>query len=219
MRIKDIVKESRPRERFLLNGAEALSDAELLALILRTGSISENVVDMSNRLISEYSLTGLFDCSIQELKKIKGIGESKAIQLLAINEISRRKNSNEKLIQKITCAHDVFDLFKEKVRGKSKEHFYVVLLDTKNKIISTHETSVGILDATIVHPREIFKDAIKSSASRIVLVHNHPSGDPAPSEEDLHITRKLIDSGELLGIEVIDHVIIGGDEYYSYCGD
>lgn len=219
MRIKDIVKESRPRERFISVGPESLADAELLALILRTGTVGENVTDMANRLIKEFGLSGLFNCSIEELKKVKGIGESKAIQLLAISEIGKRKNSLRSKVTIIKSARDVFNLFSEEVKGKNKEHFFCVLLDTKNKVIKIEEVSIGILDATIIHPREIFKEAIKSSASRIVLVHNHPSGDPTPSEEDLKITKKLIGAGELLGIEVLDHVIIGGDNYYSYCGD
>jgi len=219
MKIKDIVKESRPRERFVAVGPESLADAELLALILRTGTVGENVTEMSNRLIKEFGLKGLFDCSIEELKKIKGIGEGKAIQLLAVSEIAKRKNSLRDKVIKIKSARDINDLFIEEVRGRTKEHFFTVLLDTKNKVIKIEEVSVGILDATIIHPREIFKEAIKSSASRIVLVHNHPSGDPSPSEEDLQITRKLIDVGELIGIEVLDHVIIGHNTYYSYCGD
>jgi len=219
MKIKDIVKESRPRERFLSVGPESLSDAELLALILRTGTVGENVTDMSNRLIKEFGLKELFDCSVEELKKIKGIGEGKAIQLLAIKEIVKRKNSMRDTVEKIKSARDVFNLFKEETRNHSKEHFFTVLLDTKNKIMKIEEVSIGILDATIIHPREIFKEAIKSSASRIILVHNHPSGDPTPSEEDISITKKLISAGEIIGIEVLDHVIIGKEGYYSYCED
>lgn len=215
MKIKDMVKENRPRERFISSGPNSLSDAELLAIILRTGTKNENVIDLSNRLIKEYTLPKLFSSSIEELTKIKGIGRDKAIQILAVSEIQKR-NYSEKKPTKITCAKDVFNLFKDKLKNEKKEHFYIVLLDTKNKIIKTKEISVGILDASIIHPREIFNEAIKALASRIILVHNHPSGDPEPSNEDLDITKKLIDVGELVGIEVLDHVIIGDGHYYSY---
>ena len=210
-----MVRESRPRERFVNFGPASLSDAELLSIILRTGTKNENVIDLSNRLIKEYGLENLFSCSVEELMKIKGIGRDKAIQILCVAEIKKR-NYSEEVPVKITCAKDVYNIFKERLVGEKKEHFYVVLLDTKNKIIKTEEVSVGILDASIIHPREIFSLAIKSFASRIVLVHNHPSGDSNPSNEDLDITKKLIDVGELVGIEVLDHVIIGKGKYYSY---
>ena len=214
MRIYDISKESRPRERLAAFGVESLSDAELLSIIFSTGTRGENVVDMSNRLISEYGVSKLFDCSLQELVKIKGIGEAKAMKILAINEISKRKGIVNKK-QRISSAMDVFYLFKDEFLGKVKEYFYILLLDTKNNIISKEQISVGILDASIVHPREIFRPAIKNSASRVILIHNHPSGDPSPSEEDLSITSKLIEVGELIGIDVLDHVIVG-DSYWSY---
>lgn len=216
MKIKDIVKEGRPRERFLVFGSESLSEAELLAIILRVGTKGENVIDLSNRLISEFGLKELFESSIEELTKIKGIGKYKAIQILTISEITKRINYSQNAKKKIVSAKCVYDLFKDKLSEKKKEYFYIVLLDTQNKIIKTEEISVGILDASIVHPREIFKSAIKSSASRIILVHNHPSGESRPSEEDLSVTKKMIDVGELVGIEVLDHVIIGKGEYWSY---
>lgn len=215
MKIKDMVKENRPRERFIFYGANALSDAELLAIILRTGTKNENAIELSNRLIKEYSLEKLFSSSIEELTQIKGIGRDKAIQILAVSEIQKR-NYPKKKPKKINSSKDIFNLFKDKLKNEKKEHFYVVLLDTKNKIIKTKEISVGILDASIVHPREIFNEAIRALASRIILVHNHPSGDPSPSNEDIEITKKLIDIGELVGIEVLDHVIIGNEKYYSY---
>lgn len=215
MRIKDMVKENRPRERFVSYGANSLSDAELLAIILRTGTKNENVIDLSNRLIKEYPLEKLFSSSIEELTKIKGIGRDKAIQILTVSEIQKR-NYSEKKPAKITSAKDVYNLLKNKLKNEKKEHFYIVLLDTKNKIIKTKEISIGILDASIIHPREIFSEAIKALASRIILVHNHPSGDPTPSNEDIEITKKLIDVGELVGIEILDHVIIGNERYYSY---
>ena len=218
MKIKDIPKEGRPRERFLKHGPETLSDAELFAIILRTGTIHENVVDMSNRLISTYSLDKLFECSLKELQEIKGIGPSKAMQILSMAELGKRynqlKSSNNS--KKISCAEDVFNHFHERLKDKKEEHFYILMLNTQNNIIGEQLISKGILDASIVHPREIFKPAIKNSAAKIILVHNHPSGDPEPSIEDKDITNRLMKSGEELGIRVIDGVIIGEKNWWSW---
>lgn len=215
MKIHDIVAESRPRERLESFGAESLSDAELLSIVFGIGTRGSNVIDMSNSLITKFGLQKLFECSISELKEVPGIGKAKAMQIISIGEIAKRKDAKITKKDKITKARDVFDLFYPKLKDEKQESFFIILLDTKNNIISVEKISLGILDASIVHPREIFKPAIKNSASRIILVHNHPSGDPQPSEEDLSITRKLIDVGELIGIEVLDHVIIG-DNYWSY---
>lgn len=215
MKIKDISKEQRPRERFIRLGPEALSDAELFAILLRTGSIGENVIDMSNRLISEYGLDKLFDCSLKELQKIKGIGTSKATQILAMNEILKRIHQSEKPIKKIKCAEDVFKIFNERLKDKKEEHFYILMLNKQNNIIAEQEISRGILDTLIIHPREVFKPAIKNSASKIILVHNHPSGDCEPSAEDKLITQKIQESGKLLGINVLDHIILGKSSWMS----
>lgn len=215
MRIHDIPKEGRPRERFLKFGPQALSDAELFAILLRTGSKGENVIDMSNRLIKEYGLDKLFDCSLKELQKIKGIGPSKAMQLLAMAELQKRISQAKNPINKITCAKDVFNLFHERLKDEKQENFIVLMLDTKNKIIAEETVFKGTLDAALVHPREIFREAIKNSASRIILVHNHPSGDPAPSEEDLEVTRQIEKAGDGLQIKVLDHVIIGREGFWS----
>jgi DNA repair protein RadC len=216
MKILDMEKNSRPRERLEQFGVESLSDAELLAIILRTGTKSENVIDMSNRLIALYGIDELFNCTITELKKINGIGKSKAMQLLAVSELGKRIRLKEKRKEKINTAKDVFYLFEEKLKYEKQEFFYIVLLNTKNNVISIEKISQGILDASIIHPREIFKPAIRNSASRIILIHNHPSGDPTPSQEDLDITKKLKESGDLIGIEILDHVIIGDGEYWSW---
>jgi len=216
MKIKDLPEQNRPRERFLKHGPETLSDAELFAILLRTGTIHENVIDMSNRLIAEYGLDRLFDCSLKELEKIKGIGPSKAMQILAMAELGKRQSSSKTPIKKITCAEDVFNHFHERLKDKKEEHFYILMLTTKNNIIGEQLISKGILDASIVHPREIFKPAIKNSASKIILIHNHPSGDPNPSEDDDEITRRLMDAGGELGISVLDHIIIGREDYWSW---
>ena len=208
-------KQNRPRERFLKYGPEVLSDAELFAIFLRTGTVGENVTDMSNRLIAEYGLDKLFDCSLKELQKIKGIGPSKAMQVLAMAELGKRYNQSKNPIKKISCAEDVFDYFHERLKDKKEEHFYILMLNTQNIIIGEQLISKGILDASIIHPREVFKPAIRNSASKIILVHNHPSGDPNPSVEDEEITRRLIEAGEGLGIKVVDGVIIGKDKWES----
>jgi DNA repair protein RadC len=178
MRIKDISKENRPRERFLKSGAASVSDAELLAIILQTGTKDENAIDISNRLISKYGLDTLSELSLNELQEIKGIGPAKAMQIMAL------------------------------LKDKKKEHFYALLLDSKNKIIKKDLVSVGTLDNSLVHPREVFKEAIKNSAAGVILVHNHPSGDPEPSENDVEITQKIAKAGNILNIKVLDHVII-----------
>ena len=218
MRIKDISKENRPRERFQKLGASALSDAELFAIILRVGYPGENVIDMSNRLISEYGLDKLFECSLKELQKIKGIGPDKAMQILAISELGKRSNqlkrsNNQK---KISCAEDVFNLFHERLKDEKQENFYVLMLNTQHYIIGEQLISKGILNASLIHPREIFKLAIKESSNAIILIHNHPSGDHTPSQEDEEITEKLLEAGELLDIKVSDHVIVGKDDYWSW---
>ena len=185
MKIKDLPDSSKPRERFIKHGPEVLSDAELFAIILRTGTPGENVVDMSNRLISEYNLNKLFECSLKELQEIKGIGPSKAMQILAMAELGKRynqlKQTENKDQRKISCAKDVFDYFHERLKDEKQEHFYILMLNSQNNIIGEHLVSKGILDASILHPREVFKPAIKNSASKIILVHNHPSGYSKPN--------------------------------------
>lgn len=227
MKIHDLPDSSRPRERFLKYGKESLSDAELLAIILRTGTRNkkdengenlpgENVVDISNRLIKEYSLEKLFDCSLKELEKIKGIGKAKAMQILAISELGKRYNSSKNPVKKITCGKDVYNYFHEKLKNEKQENFYVLILNLQNQIIKEELISKGVLDAAILHPREVFRPAIKHSASKIILVHNHPSGDPNPSKEDLDITKILIEVGKLIDIKILDHVIIGKDNYWNW---
>lgn len=215
MKIKDLPEQNRPRERFLKYGPETLSDAELFAILLRTGTIQENVIDMSNRLISTYGLDKLFECSLKELQEIKGIGETKAIELLTIAELQKRINQFKKPIKKISSAEDVFNHFHERLKDKKEEHFYILMLNTQNNIIGEHLVSKGILDASIIHPREVFRPAIRNSASKIILVHNHPSGDPSPSPEDKEINKKLKQAGDGLGIKIIDSVIVGGDRWWG----
>ena len=216
MRIKDISKENRPRERFLKTGASSLSDAELLAIILQTGTRDENAIDMSNRLISKYGLDKLSDLSLKELQEIKGIGPAKAMQIKALFEFNKRHAISKREGKPIKCAKDVYEYAQPLLSGKDKEHFMILHLDSKNRVIKDEIISIGILNASLVHPREVFKSAIKESANAIVLVHNHPSGDAEPSKVDEDVTNRLNETGKLLKIKIIDHVIIGKDNYYSF---
>ena len=216
MRIKDISLDNRPRERLERQGPANLSDAELLAIILQKGTKEENVVDMSNRLISKYGIDKLSSCSLKELQEIRGIGKAKASQIIALFEFNKRHNLAKQNGKPIRSAKDVFDYCSPKLSGADREQFMILHLDTRNRIIKDEIVSVGTLNSSLIHPREVFKSAIKESANSIILAHNHPSGDPEPSEEDKEITTKLFRAGELLSIKVLDHVIIGNECWYSF---
>ncbi|MEK6959982.1 MAG: DNA repair protein RadC [Nanoarchaeota archaeon] len=215
MRIKDISLENRPRERLEKQGPPVLSDAELLAIILKTGNKTENVIDMSNRLISKYGFDKLSMCSLTELQEINGIGSAKACQIIALFELNKRHSYSKTQGKPIKTAKDVFEHCSPKLSSSDREHFMILHLDTKNRVIKDEIVSVGALTGTIAHPREVFKSAIKESAHSVILVHNHPSGDPTPSDEDLKMTERLLEAGEILGIKVLDHVIIGKGAWYS----
>lgn len=214
--------DSRPRERLLKFGIQNLSEGEILALMLRTGTRGkkgekgENAIEMGERLIQQYGLDKLYQCSLKELQAIKGIGPAKAMQLLSIFELSKRVKLAEKPIKKITCAKDVFDLYHPRLKDEKQEHFIVLHLNTKNHIIGEEWISKGTLDAVIVEPREVFKSAIKNSASKIILVHNHPSGDSEPSQEDIELTKKIIENGKMLNIQALDHVIIAESRFWNW---
>ena len=197
-------------------GSYVLTDAEVLAIILQKGTRGENVIDMSNRLISKYGLDKLSSCSIDELKDIKGIGEAKALQIKAIFELSKRIRAGKICETTVNNSADVAKYYMAKLGDKKKEYFIAVFLDSKNKIISDKVISIGTLNASLVHPREVFKEAMKASANAIILVHNHPSGDPEPSEEDIMITKKLQDVGETVGITILDHIVIAKNKYHSF---
>jgi len=215
MRIKDMPSDSKPRERLLKFGIENLSEAELLALILEKGTKKENVIEVSNRLIAQHGLDKLSECSLKELQEINGIGQAKAMQILALFEINKRKSMTNCETRQIKTAKEVFDLFHEKLKDEKQENFYILMLNNKNFIIGQEKISMGTVDSSIIHPREIFKPAIKNSASRVILVHNHPSGDSSPSKEDREVTEEIVKAGEILGIQVLDHVIIG-NSYWSW---
>lgn len=216
LRICDMQKDDRPRERLLKNGPVALSDSELLAIILRTGSRQENIITLCQRLLNEYNLKQLSQVNLKQLMKIHGIKESKAAQISACFEIARRLESfNEEPKPRINSPEDVYRRIYPSLREQKKESFIELCLDTKNQIIKEETISVGSLNANVVHPREVFKTALAESAAHIIIVHNHPSGDPAPSREDIEITKKLVEAGKIIGIEVLDHVIIGEGRHFS----
>jgi len=216
MKIKKVNFEDRPRERLKKVGTEALSNSELLAIILQKGSRRFGVMDLSNHLINKFGLEKLGDESIYELTKITGIGEAKACQIKSLYELIKRYNKIKRnLPQKISLPEDVYKYYVDDLVNKKKEYFYVLLLDTKNQVIDSKLISIGTLNSSLIHPREVFNNAIRDSANSIILVHNHPSGDPTPSKEDIKITKKFKKVGEMLGIKVVDHVIIGKDAFRS----
>lgn len=217
--IKDLPLSERPREKLYSHGVEALSNAELLALIIRTGYGEDTAIDVAQRILSmdNRGIGYLADATMQELTDIKGIGVCKAAQILAAIEIGKRLNRrghHDKI--KVTSPGIIADLMMDEMRFLSKEHFKIAILDTKNQILVIENISIGTLNASIVHPREVFSIAIKRNANSIILIHNHPSGDPAPSNEDINITNRLIDAGNLVGIKVLDHIIIGDNKYISF---
>ncbi len=213
MRIKEIAIEQRPRERVKINGIDSLNDSELLALILENGTNGENVIDLSHRLISTFSLESLNSLSLSELMKIKGIGLAKAAKLIAAFELSKRVNSGKICEKVVNNANDIANYYMEKLKDKKKEYFIAVFLDSKNKIIKDEIISIGTLNSSLVHPREVFKEAIKNSANSIILVHNHPSGDCEASGEDDTITEKMKEAGDTVGIKVLDHIVVCGDKW------
>ena len=218
MKIKDIPKYDQPWNRLTREGAEKLSNSELLSIILgKSKGIS--VLELSNKLLNKYNLNKLEDLSLNELTKECNGDKICALRILSFVELNKR---HDKLVKggynrkPINSAKDVYDMFVDEMRNYKKEVLKVVLLDTKNVPIKINEVSVGTLNSSLIHPREVFKEAIKESAYSIILVHNHPSGNPEPSKEDLDMTKLLIKAGEHLGVKVLDHVIIGKKNYWSW---
>ena len=216
--IKKLPELERPREKMMTQGKESLNNAELLAILLRTGTREKSALELANELLTlnGNGLLNLCDVSHEELSQVKGIGNAKACQILAAVELGRRVATYpRKRGSVIGKPADIAQLFMEKMRYYNKEHFCTLLLDTKGKIIEEVEVSVGDLNSALVHPREVFNQAVKRSAAAVVLIHNHPSGDPEPSPEDLLITDRLMEAAEILGISIIDHIIIGDGIYTS----
>jgi DNA repair protein RadC len=217
-KIKDWPEGERPREKMLRHGPHSLSDAELLAILIRAGTGNQTALDVARQiLVKERNLRKLAGKNASELMQTKGIGSAKAVELLAAFEIGRRVEGlpgDGKLI--VRSPDDVARLMIPKLRDSTKEKFIVLLLDSKNGVQDDVEVTIGTLNASLVHPREVYKVAIDRLAASIIVVHNHPSGNSEPSKEDLEITRQLVDAGRLIGIPLHDHVIVGGDTYVSF---
>ena len=216
--IRDLPPEDRPREKLRKLGAGNLTDAELIAIILRTGTKGKSVLAISQELVRKHlNIAGLVTLPLSELQKVDGIGEDKAISLLAAFEIGRRTQSQSKwsLDKKITAPKDIAEFFIPILRDELKEKFIVVCLNSANKVTRFETISIGSLNSSVVHPREIFKFAIENSSASIILIHNHPSGNLEPSQEDISITKKLVDAGTILNISVLDHLIIAGNSFTS----
>jgi DNA repair protein RadC len=216
--IRDLPSTERPRERLLKLGTEALSIPELLSVVMGRGVSGHSVNSISEQLLIRFgNLKNLSNASVSELKTIKGVGIAKAAQLKAAFELGRRAESvpdNNTLIP-ISTPDDVIRAIKRNLQNKKKEHFLALYLDTRNRVLETETVSIGSLNSSIVHPREAFKGAIKLSAASIIFIHNHPSGNPEPSDEDIELTRRLVDAGKILGIDVLDHIIISDHDYIS----
>ncbi len=216
--VHDLPKPERPRERLQRFGSEALSAQELLALVIGRGIPRKSVMNIAQELLTRFgSIKSIGQATIEELSQTKGIGLAKAAQIKASFELGRREDLEPELKNfDIKDPEAVVRAIRASIKDKAKEHFKLILLNPRNKIIGISTISIGTLNASLVHPREIFKDAIVHSAASVVLAHNHPSGDPDPSEDDIKITKKLVESGKILGIEVVDHIIIGKNDYYSF---
>ncbi len=208
--VRDLPPAERPRERLQKLGAEALSVQEILAVILGRGIAGESVMMTAQRLLSEFgSLKKMAGASIEELSRVKGIGPAKASQIKAAFELANRQQFEVEDKPVVRTPEDVAGVVKSRLKDKKREHFLALLLDTRGRLIRPAEISVGSLDSSIVHPREVFKEASAASAASVIFVHNHPSGDPEPSEDDIELTKKLVKAGDVMGIAVLDHVIIG----------
>lgn len=214
MRIKDLPKVDRPREKLEKYGPERLSNSELLAILLRTGSEGINVVELSKRILSKFSGDGLIKATVKDLKSTFGLGTAKACEIVACFELGRRLLQNKKSLL-ILSPQDVWEELKD-IRDNKKEHFVIFFLDTRNQEIKREIISVGSLNANFIHPREVFEPAVRYLAAQIIVAHNHPAGDPSPSQEDSEMTKQLVDAGKLLGIEVKDHVIVSKTNFFSF---
>ncbi len=216
--VHDLPLNERPRERLLKLGSEVLSAQEILALILGRGIKGESVMVTSQKLLSRFgNLKGIANASVEELMQISGIGPAKTAQIKAALELSKRLEADvgEKPKPMLKSPEDVAAVVRSQLKGKKKEHFLVLCLDTRNRLINCKPVSIGSLDTSIVHPREVFKEAVSSSASSVIFVHNHPSGDPEPSQEDVELTKRLAKAGEILGIDVLHHIIVCDKSYLS----
>lgn len=216
-KIKEIPKQERPRERLKSNGPEQLADNELLAIILKTGTKNKNVSELALEILKSNPLYSLKDISFQQLTTIKGIGEVKAIELLAAIELGKRIFLREKIqLQRITTAKEVWQKMNYLFVGVKQEQFYALYFNTKRELLGKKLLFIGTINESLVHPREIFKEAYRLSATYIICIHNHPSNDTTPSKADIKLTNQLMEIGKIQGILVVDHIIFGENNYYSF---
>lgn len=215
--VKELPEELRPRERLLKDGPAVLSNTELLAILLRTGTKGESVLDLAARLLTQYGgLKGLINVKDKELAQQNGMGPAKASQLRAALELGKRVSTLSAATRPVIRSPlDVSRLLMEEMRHLDREQFRTVHLNTKNQVLEVELVSVGSLSSSIVHPREVFKNPLRNSVAHLILVHNHPSGDPGPSREDVEVTRRLTEAGKILGVEILDHIIIGDNRFSS----
>lgn len=217
MMIRDVHIADRPRERLIREGADSLSNQELLAILLRTGSRTESVLVLANRVLSTIDrLQDMKDLTVEEMKQIKGIGEAKAVQLLAAAELGKRlyrAAPHERY--KIRSPEDAANYLMTDMSSLNQEHFVALFLNVKNEVLHKQTIFIGSLNSSIVHPREVFREAVKRSAASIIISHNHPSGDTTPSREDIEVTKRLAEAGSIMGIDILDHVIIGDQKFIS----
>jgi len=218
-KVKDLPADDRPREKLILRGAQSLSDAELIAILLRTGTKGKSVITIAYDLINNSgNLAVLSSRTHSSLKQMNGIGKDKAACLIAAFEIARRIQYQTKWFsdKKITSPADLAEIFIPLLRDELKENFILVCLNSANKVIKYEKISTGNLNSSVVHPREIFKAAVENSSAGIILLHNHPSGNPEPSSEDIAVTKKMVEAGKILDIPVYDHLIIAGNSFTSF---
>jgi len=217
LKVKDLPLDDRPREKLILRGANSLSDSELIAILLRTGTKGKSVIEIAQLLLVKGNLAIMASNSVESFTKTDGIGKDKAATLAAAFELARRINFQDKWYskKKITAPEDLAELFIPLLKDEVKEKFIVVCLNNSNQIIKYETISIGNLISSVVHPREVFKVAIDNNSANIFLLHNHPSGNPEPSREDISITRRLVDAGKILDINIFDHLIIAGDTFTS----
>lgn len=213
MKIKDLPRVERPREKLIKYGSGKLSNSELLAILLGTGIKGVNVVELSNKILKKFTGNNLTKTDVKELKETSGLGEAKACVIVACFELGKRLLKDKKS-ELILSPEDVWEQLKD-IRNHKKEHFVIFYLDTRNQEICREIISIGTLNESLVHPREVFEPAIRNSAAQIIIAHNHPSGNPDPSEEDVKITAKLVEAGKLLGIELFDHIIVTKESFLS----
>ncbi len=217
LKIQDWAKEDRPREKLIQKGSKVLTNAELLAILIGSGTSKVSAVNLARIILKQYDLATLAKCSVVELQRFKGIGEAKAVNIVSAMELSRRKvHQSQEARQKLVHANSAYRFIKSDLLDKSVEEFWILLVNNANYLIRKQFISSGGLTSTLADPKVVFKAALDYQTAGMILVHNHPSGDPRPSAQDIALTKKLIAGGKLLDITILDHIIIAGDSYFSF---